>query len=247
VTGTSLKVEQLPIAEAVKTGTLMRHVAGLVPQVFSAWMVANILRVKERVAAKTTITTDEEAKEIAREIYRQFPTLRIEEMQDVFDGIVFGRYGKYYERLKAAEFIDAFRQHEASEERLRVFETAHKVERYDVVIRSGKQWEAVFTEIARRGWKLRTDKCKDMKLDECYINVEGNAYDIATTPHTGVIMSAKQFAAPIVYKYTKEGVRPDSSKLSANLRRELTVDPKVMAEYINQEQQPLTAPTGNKQ
>ena len=92
----------------------MRHVAGLVPQVFSAWMVANILRVKERVAAKTTITNDEEAKEIAREIYRQFPTLRIEEMQEVFDGIVFGRFGKYYERLKAAEFIDAFRQHEAS-------------------------------------------------------------------------------------------------------------------------------------
>ena len=245
VTGTSLKVEHLPIDEAIKTGTLMRHVAGLVPQVFSAWMVANILRVKERVAAKTTITTDEEAKEIAREIYRQFPTLRIEEMQDVFDGIIFGRFGKYYERLKAAEFIDAFRQHEASEERIRVFETAHKVERYDVVIKSGKQWESVFTEIARRGLKLRTDKCKDMKLDECYINIEGNVYDIATTPHTEVIMSAKQFAAPVVYKYTKEGVRQDTSKLSANLRRELTVDPKVMADYINQEPKPLTAPTGN--
>ena len=236
----------MPIADAVKSGTMMRQVAALVPQVFSAWIVANILRVVQRVQAKTTISTDEEAKEVAREIYRQFPTLRIEEMQDVFDGIIFGRFGKYYERLKAAEFIEAFRQHEASEERLRVFETAHKVERYDVVIRSGKQWEAVFTEIARRGWKLRTDKCKDMKLDECYINVEGNVYDVATEPHTEVVMSAKQFAAPVVYKYSKEGARPDTSKLSANLRRELTVDPKIMADYINQEPQPMAAPSGKR-
>jgi len=245
--GTSLTVRSLPVTDAIKAGTLMRSVANQAPTQFAVWVATQIMRVVQRVEAKTTIRDTTEAKEVGREIYRQFPTLRIEEMQDVFDGIIFGRYGKYYERLKAAEFIDAFRQHEASEERIRCFETAHKVERYDVVIRSGKQWEAVFTEIARRGWKLRTDKCKDMKLDECYINIEGNVYDIATTPHTDVVMSAKQFAAPVVYKYTKEGVRQDTSKLSANLRRELTVDPKVMADYINQEKQPLTAPTGNKQ
>ena len=224
----------------------MRTVAGKAPTQYAVWVATQIMRVVGRVEAKTTIRDFTEAKEVGREIYRQFPTLRIEEMQEVFDGIVFGRYGKYYERLKAAEFIDAFRQHEASEERLRVFETAHKVERYDVVIRSGKQWESVFNEIARRGWKLRTDKCKDMKLDECYINVEGNVYDIATEPHTEVVMSAKQFAAPVVYNYLKEGVRSDTSKLSANLRRELTVDPKVMAEYINKEPKPLAKPTGKK-
>ena len=245
--GTSLMVRSLPVAEAVKGGTMMRRVANEAPTQYAVWVATQIMRVVGRVEAKTTIRDFTEAKEVGREIYRQFPTLRIEEMQDVFDGIIFGRYGKYYERLKAAEFIDAFRQHEASEERLRVFETSHKVERYDVVIRSGKQWQAVFTEIASRGWKLRTDKCKDMNLDVCYINIEGNVYDIATQPHTGVVMSAKQFAAPIVYKYIKEGARPDSSKLSANLRRELTVDPKVMADYLNQDEpKPLTAPTGKR-
>jgi hypothetical protein len=229
-------VLSLPLEDAIKSGTMMRTVALKAPHQFAFWAAASIMTVVARVEAKTTIRDKEEAKEVAREIWRQFPTLRIEEMQDVFDGIIFGRFGKYYERLKAAEFIDAFKQHEASEARIRCFETAHKVERYDVLIRSTIQWQAVFNHLEKHGYTLRADKCKDMKLHECYINIEGKVFDIDVKPHSEVVMKAKQFLKPVQYNFTPGADttgRANTTKLSSALRKELTVEPRVMAEYMN--------------
>lgn len=238
--GTLLKVKPLPIAEAVTKGTLMRTVANASPQVFSAWLVAQIMRVVDRIEAKTTLKTEDEAKEIGREIYKQFPTLRMEEMQEVFDGMIFGRYGKYYERLKAAEFMEAFKQHEASEQRIAAFEQRHKREVYAVEIKSGKQWNAVFKELARRGYTERHDNAPQDGLDVCYVVIEDGRYDIEAKPMCEVVMSAKQFVTPpkIVFEGGQDTQgRHDTSKLSSALRQHLKVDPKVMANYLTAKEQ----------
>lgn len=223
----------------------MRTVANQAPTQFAVWVATQIMRVVQRVEAKTTIRDFTEAKEVGRELYKQFPTLRIEEMESVFDGMIFGRFGKYYERLKAAEFIEAFRQHEASEERIAAFENRHKVERYSVRITSTKSWNAVFTEVARRGYSLTADNLPKEGLDECYVNIEGSKYTLDDKPTYPAVLSAKQFCAPV--SYNPESQRTRGTGLSANLRRELSVDPKVMAEYVsNTFPKPLDKPTGGK-
>ena len=223
----------------------MRVVAHKAPAQYAVWVAGQIMRVVHRIEAKTTIQDLDEAKEIGREIYKQFQTLRIEEMESVFDGMIFGKYGKYYERLKAAEFIEAFRQHEASEQRIAAFENRHKVERYSVRITSTKSWQAVFTEVARRGYKLTADNLPQGGLDECYVNIEGSKYTMDAQPTYPAVLSAKQFCAPV--SYNPEEQRARGAGLSANLRKELTVDPKVLAEYVlKHTPKPLDKPTGKR-
>jgi hypothetical protein len=75
-----------------------------------------------------------------------------------------------------------------------------------------------------------------MKLHECYINIEGKVFDIDVKPHSEVVMKAKQFLKPVQYNFTPGADttgRANTTKLSSALRKELTVEPRVMAEYIN--------------
>ena len=232
MTGTSLRVKPLDVAEAVKHGTLMRKVATAAPLVFSAWIVAHVLRVVDRLEAKTTVRGEDEAKEIAREIYRNFPTLRIEEMEEVFNGMIFGRYGKYYERLKAAEFIDAFKQHEASEQRIAAFEQRHKRQAYAIAVYSPAEFEQALKECLKRGYSLRKDNTtKGATVDVMYIVIEGLLFDYEASTNLDV-MSVEKFTAPV--NYTKAGERIEARVMTngERLRKALQVDNKVMADYI---------------
>ena len=238
-----INVKPMAVGEAIVNGTLFRSVSTSHPVEVKNWLLGQLARVVHRVEAKVTVTDEREYIELSREIYKQFPTLRIEEMEEVFNGIIFGKYGKYYERLKAAEFIEAFRQHEAGEQRITAFENRHKVERYSVRITSTKSWDAVFTEVARRGYTLTADQIPKQGLEECYVNIEGGKYTLTAQPTFPAVQSAKQFCAPVSYKPEEQRAR--GAGLSANLRKELTVDPKVMAEYVsNSFPKPLEKPTG---
>jgi len=231
VTSSTIEVRPLPIAEAIKNGTMMRKVAQSSNIAYSAWVVGNLIRVVDRVEAKTTIRNDEDYLEIAREIYRQFPTLRIEEMQEVFDGMIFGKYGKYYERLKAAEFIDAFKQHEASEQRIAAFEQRHKRQAYAVRVTSTDELREVLRECIKRGYKLRKDHTTKGESKELFLVIDGTEFDYVTETDL-VTMDAIKFTAPI--NYTKAGERIEARVMTngERLRKALQVDTKVMGEYI---------------
>jgi hypothetical protein len=232
VTGTSLRVKPLEVADAIKNGTLMRKVASAAPFVFSAWMVAHVLRVVDRLEAKTTVRGEDEAKEIAREIYRTFPTLRIEEMEEVFNGMIFGKYGKYYERLKAAEFMEAFRQHEASEERVQAFETAHKRNAYAVAVHNPDELQAVLKECVKRGYTLRKDNTtKGQEVQVMYVVIAGGVFDYEVSTELEVV-SVDKFTAPVDYTKAGQQIQARQESNGNKLRKALHVDPKVMAEYM---------------
>ena len=232
MTSSTIEVRPLPIAEAIKNGTMMRKVAQSSNIAYSAWVVAHLIRVVDRVEAKTTIRNDQDYIEIGREIYRQFPTLRIEEMEEVFNGMIFGKYGKYYERLKAAEFIDAFKQHEASEQRIAAFEQRHKRQSYAVAVHSPAEFEQALKECLKRGYSLRKDNTiKGATVDVMYIVIEGLLFDYEASTNLDV-MSVDKFTAPI--NYTKAGERIEARVMTngERLRKALHVDTKVMGEYI---------------
>jgi len=209
VTTSSVEIKQrelpIPLVEAVTQGTLMRTVAHKAPQAYTAWIITQLMRVVDRIAAKTTVTSDAEYVEIGREIYRSFPTLRIEEMQEVFDGMIFGRFGKYYERLKAAEFIEAFKQHEASEQRVQIFESQHKKYPYAVKVTSTDELREVLRECIKRGYKLRKDHtAKGESKESWFVVIDGNVFDYVTETEI-VKMDAENFTATV--DYTKAGER----------------------------------------
>jgi hypothetical protein len=226
-----LEVNPLSIPEAVKNGTLFRSISTTHPVQVKRWVLVQLARVVHRLAAKTTVEDEVEYVEIAREIYRQFPTLRIEEMQEVFDGMIFGRFGKYYERLKAAEFIDAFKQHEASEQRIAAFEQRHKRQAYAVRVTSTDELREVLRECIKRGYKLRTDHTTKGESKELFLVIDGTAFDYVTETDL-VTMDAIKFTAPI--NYTKAGERIEARVMTngEKLRKALQVDTKVMGEYI---------------
>lgn len=227
-----LEVSPLSIPEAVKNGTLFRSISTTHPVQVKRWVLVQLARVVHRVAAKTTVEDEVEYVEIAREIYRQFPTLRIEEMQEVFDGMIFGKYGKYYERLKAAEFIDAFKQHEASEQRIAAFEQRHKRQPYAVAVHSPAELEQALKECVKRGYSLRKDNTiKGAAVDVMYMVIDGTAFDYEVSTNFDVMTVAK-FTAPI--NYTKAGERIEARVMTngEKLRKALQVDTKVMGEYI---------------
>lgn len=185
-----------------------------------------------RVAAKTTVEDEIEYVEIAREIYRNFPTLRIEEMEEVFNGMIFGKYGKYYERLKAAEFMEAFRQHEASEERVQAFETAHKKTAYAVAVHNPDELKAVLKECVKRGYVLRKDNTtKGQEVQVLYVVIDGGVFDYESLTELEVV-SVKKFTAPVDYTKAGQQIQARQESNGNKLRKALHVEPKVMAEYI---------------
>jgi len=76
---------------------------------------------------KKTLSNEDEVFFTMESLIEDFPVFKITEFKYVTDGMKAGKYGKYYERLKASEFRDAFIQYE-SEERARILENQHSVE-----------------------------------------------------------------------------------------------------------------------
>lgn len=76
---------------------------------------------------KKTLSNEDEVFFTMESLIEDFPVFKITEWKFVTDGMKAGKYGKYFERLKASEFRDAFIQYE-SEERTRILENQHQVE-----------------------------------------------------------------------------------------------------------------------
>ena len=78
------------------------------------------------IDCKKTLTSDDDVIFTFESLLNDFPVLKITEWKYVTDGMKAGRYGKYYERLKAAEFREAFIEYESTDRAL-ILETQHKI------------------------------------------------------------------------------------------------------------------------
>lgn len=76
------------------------------------------------IDAKKTLTTPEEILFTAEAILRNNPTTTLEELRMTCDRMRLGHFGKFYERLKTAEFIDCLNQTEAA--RAEIIERRHQ-------------------------------------------------------------------------------------------------------------------------
>lgn len=76
------------------------------------------------IDAKRRLQTDADYIMVAEMIFHDFPTIKIEEIRLVMDRMKLGKYGEYYERLKAPEFHKCFRKHES--DRAYVLENLHQ-------------------------------------------------------------------------------------------------------------------------
>lgn len=110
------------LAQAFTQGTSIRSLEADHPVQLMMWMQGEIIRTCQYLECKNTITNDNDALELADELIEQFPTMKAEEFAIVFKAIRMQKYGKYYERLKAGEFLECFRKHDTSDERIRMFE-----------------------------------------------------------------------------------------------------------------------------
>jgi len=119
-------------ASAWHGGTSARVALRECPEDVKRWLVTKVADLCRFVDANKTINTTEDLTFSVMALVDEFPVMKIEEFQIVFDNMKRGKYGKYYERLKLPEIIECCRRYE-SEERAPILEAAHKVDapRYD--------------------------------------------------------------------------------------------------------------------
>jgi len=113
--------DSLPMEVALTHGTSVKRLMADYPAETLAYLTAQIMRTCQYLECKHTITKTDDAQELALEIMEMHPTLKIEEYPTIFKNIRMQKYGKYYERLKAGEFLEAFKTYDVSEERGRIF------------------------------------------------------------------------------------------------------------------------------
>jgi hypothetical protein len=83
-----------------------------------------IKNTSDYIDAKKRLESNSDYIMVAEMIFNDFPTMKIEEIRLVMDRMKVGKYGDYYERLKAPEFHKCFRKHES--DRAHILENQHQ-------------------------------------------------------------------------------------------------------------------------
>ena len=115
-------------AEAFFEGTALHTAIRHQPEQTRAAVVAMVQKTVEFIDAKKTLNV-EQVLLTAEAIIQNNPTTTLEELRLVCDGMKTGKYGKFYERLKTQEFIEALNANETAraellEQRARQTKTA---------------------------------------------------------------------------------------------------------------------------
>lgn len=107
---------------AYTQGTSVKRLQGESPMHLYGWMLYEIIRTCKYLECKNTIRDKEDARELADELIERYPTMKVEEFAICFKNIRMQVYGKYYERLKAGEFLECFLKFDSNEQRIRMLE-----------------------------------------------------------------------------------------------------------------------------
>lgn len=98
--------------QAWKNGTNVRIALKYQPEQTRAAVLSMIKDLVSFVDAKRTLTTLQDFVLTNEAVFEQHPTMKLEELRIVFDDMKMGKHGKFYERLKTAEILEALRTHE---------------------------------------------------------------------------------------------------------------------------------------
>jgi len=110
--------------EAWHEGTNIKTALRCYPEETRVEVVKLIKKTVDFIDAKKTLASFEDVALCAEMVFEIFPVLKLEELRLVCDRMKQGHYGKYYERLKIAEFRECLQKHE--EERAPILEKMHK-------------------------------------------------------------------------------------------------------------------------
>lgn len=117
-------------AQAWDEGTNIRVAIRCEPEQTRAAIVTLIKNTCDFIDAKKTLRGIDDIILTAQAIEHNHPTLKLEELALVTRDMKAGKFGKFYERLKTAEFLDCICQHEARRaEHLERTHTRHSITR----------------------------------------------------------------------------------------------------------------------
>ena len=103
------------IDKAIETGLSLRYANLQVKPELRFFLLKEIDRACKMIAAKTTINSEEELQMCLESILEENPMIKVEEVRGVFNKMIKGNYGKYYERFKTAEILDCFNLYNGEE------------------------------------------------------------------------------------------------------------------------------------
>lgn len=160
----------LSTEESWDRGSNLRECLRFNKEATKSAVVALIIDVISFVDAKKSLEREEDIFFTADAIIEEFPTLKIEELKLVCKRLKLGYYGKYYERLKAAEFIEAIQQHEG--ERAEYLEQKHRTEAAQIEVETAALNKEVYSfravadrlKLPRKGARTMRDFMKEGAL-----------------------------------------------------------------------------------
>src|SRR5210317_1272 len=93
-------------------GTNIKTARRVMPEETRAAVISMIKTTVDSIDAKKTLSSFEDIALCAEMIFEIFPVLKLEELKLICQRMITGHYGKYYERLKIAEFRECITKHE---------------------------------------------------------------------------------------------------------------------------------------
>lgn len=143
----------------------MRTAVRYAPEKTRAAVLKMVRDLVEFVDAKKTLTSVQDFLLTTEAIITGHPTMTLEEIRLTFQDMMTGKHGKFYERLKTAEVLEACCRHEAS--RADILE---RINRGEITrgLREGQQVKfagpETLAEVIRRRHPLWGDKAKAARL-----------------------------------------------------------------------------------
>lgn len=102
-------------SELFKNGTNIRRAKNQDHKSLKLILIKELNDLLEFVDANKTISTAEELTFTVTSIIEDYPAMTVEEILLVFSRIKKGQYGKYYERFKTPEILEAIKSYESEE------------------------------------------------------------------------------------------------------------------------------------
>jgi hypothetical protein len=163
-------------ADAWLNGTNVKTALKYSPVETRAALVLMVGDACKFIDAKKTLETATDFIFCVEALVEQFPAMKLEEWKIITQRMKTGYYGKYYERLKVAEFAEAFMAHET--ERQPIIEkqhTAHRItrgtDRPDHITFEPQS----MADLRRKAWPFRYDNTAKPQPDAAETEPETNA------------------------------------------------------------------------
>lgn len=125
-------------AELFKQGTNMRSAKNTDFKALKFILIRELSDLLDFVDANKTLSTAEEIAFTVTAIIEDYPAMTVEEVILVFSRIKKGKYGKYYERFKTPEILEAIRLYE-SEDRAEMLEKHNQRHKLEEMSKSKEQ------------------------------------------------------------------------------------------------------------